>query len=82
MPTSSVAINVRYLAFIDPKSNFNGKNECFLEKKSSLGSYEFGEDCRTHLKFKKFATELGKWLQINKFYRKVVRKIKTLSWVM
>ena len=32
MPTSSVAINVRFLGVIDPKSNLNGKNECFLEK--------------------------------------------------
>ena len=26
MPTSSVAINVRFLGVIDPKSNLNGKN--------------------------------------------------------
>ena len=32
MPTSSVAINVRFLGVIDPKPNLNGKNGCFLEK--------------------------------------------------
>ena len=38
MPTSSVAINVRFLGVIDPKPNLNGKN-VFLKNKSSLGSY-------------------------------------------
>ena len=32
MPTSSAAINVRFLGVIDPKPNLNGENECFLEK--------------------------------------------------
>ena len=32
MPTSSVAINVRFLGLIDLKPNLNGKNGCFLEK--------------------------------------------------
>ena len=32
MPTSSVAINVRFLGAIDPKPNLNGKNECFLDE--------------------------------------------------
>ena len=32
MPTSSAAINVRFLGVIDPKPNLNVENECFLEK--------------------------------------------------
>ena len=31
MPTSSAAIDVRFLGVIDPKPNLNGKNEYFLE---------------------------------------------------
>ena len=86
MPTSSAAINIYFLGVIDPKPNLNGENECFLDKEiilRVLSTKPIGLVSMTHHKFIKFAKKFFmKGLQINKFYRKVFRKITTLSWVV
>ena len=59
MPTSSAAINVRFLGVIYPKPYLNGENECFLEKNTHFQglidqNYRFGEARMTHHNFIKF----------------------------
>ena len=54
MATSSAAIYVRFLSVIDPKSNLNGKKECFLEQNSIFMVYKFEEDRMVHNKLIKF----------------------------